>query len=200
MTSRGRIGSRRWVPARPARTGYLRLHSWCWCTRTGSDRNPHPTGADKSSGNRSVHVWRCFPRPAFSPAEWRSAEKNAGTWTGAGLSVDHFTPKFRGQKPKGDQKMSDLELRSAELASPPRPPSRVRRRLCRRPARFERSAPPQPLSGTAWLPLQRPKQEPHRHPWRLPCPFPSRTVQRLLLWRPTFRTWGRKAVFSLYIF
>ena len=61
VTSWGRIGIRRWVPARPARTGYLRLHSWCRCTRTGSDRKPHPTGADKSSGNRSVHVWQRFP-------------------------------------------------------------------------------------------------------------------------------------------
>ena len=175
-----------WLPPTPL---LVLVHS----NQFGSQSAPH----------RGGQILRQPLRPrlaAFPPAEWRSAEKNAGTWTGAGLSVDHFTPTFRGQKPKGDQKMSDLELRSAELASPPRPPSRVRRRLCRRPARFERSAPPQPLPGTAWLPLQRPKQEPHRHPWRLPCPFPSRTVQRLLLWRPTFRTWGRKAVFSLYIF
>ena len=132
-----------WLPPAPL---VVPVHSH----RFGSQTAPH----------RGGQILRQPLRPrlaAFPLAEWRSAVKNAGTWTGTGLSVDHFTPTFRGQKPKVDQKMSDLELRSAEL-----PPHRDRPvgsagRLSRRPVRFERSAPPQPLPGTAWLPLQRPR-------------------------------------------
>jgi hypothetical protein len=73
--------------------------------------------------------------------------------------VDHFTPTFRGQKPKVDQKMSDLELRSADLpptetaqSGPPGDSVADQLESSGQPL----LSPPQPLPGTAWLPLQRP--------------------------------------------